>query len=112
MSLFGPNRPKGITPAELYFIHGELRQAAFGHGAEALTDHQIAEIIDRLKLCMDPDTSAAIKYKWKQADANEVTAVEDQLAKDTGLRLTLTQRDHVHRVLAKYLDINKVRSIF
>jgi hypothetical protein len=112
MSLFGPSRPKGITEEELYFVRGELQQAAFGHGAEALTDHQINEIVDRLKLCLDPDTSAAIAHKWKQADANEVVAVEDQLTKDTGLHLTPLQRDHVHRVLTKYLDINKVRSIF
>lgn len=112
MSLFGPARPKGITEAELYFVRGELRQAAFGHGAEALSEHQVEEVIDRLKLCMDPDTSAAIAHHWKQAGDDEVSAVENQLAKDTGLRITPLQREHVHKVLAKYLDINKVRSLF
>lgn len=112
MSLFGPSRPKGITEEELYFVRGELRQAAFGHGAEILTEHQVSEIVDRLKLCMDPDTSREMEHKWKQADQGEVVAIEEQLSKDTSLRLTPIQRDHVHRVLAKYLDINKVRSIF
>ena len=112
MSLFGPARPKGITEAELYFIRGELRQAAFGRGAEVLTEHQVEEIIDRLKLCMDSDTGSEIAHGWKQAGSGEVTAVEGQLTKDSRLRITPPQRERIHRVLAKYLDINKVRSIF
>jgi hypothetical protein len=112
MSLFGPNRPKGITEEELYFVHGELRQATIGHGAEALSEHQVKEIIDRLKLCMDADTGVAIARHWKQAGGEEISAVENQLAKNTGLHITPLQRERVHKVLAKYLDINKVRSIF
>lgn len=112
MSLFGPDRPKGITEEELYFVRGELRQAAFGHGAEMLTEHQVEEIVDRLKLCMDPDTGAAIVHHWQQANEGEVAAIENQLAKDSSLHITPLQREHVHQVLAKYLDINKVRSVF
>ena len=112
MSLFGPNRPKGITEEELYFIRGELRSAPFGRGGETLTEHQVNEVVDRLKLCLDPDSSAGVARHWKQVDANEVAAIEGQLAKDRTLHVTPSQREHVHKVLAKYLDINKVRSIF
>ena len=112
MSLFGPDRPKGITEQELYFVRGELRSAAMGHGAEILTEHQVEEIVDRLKLCLDPDSGPAITHNWKQVDAKEVAALEGQLATDRTLHISAAQRDHVHRVLAKYLDINKVKSFF
>ena len=112
MSLFGPDRPKGITEEELYFVRGELRNAPMGHSAEILTEYQVEELIDRLKLCLDEDGGTAIAHKWKQVDTNEVTEVENQLDTDKKFRLSSAQRDHVHKVLSKYLDINKVRSFF
>lgn len=109
MSLFGPQRPKGITKDELYYIRGELGAS---HGASKLTDRQIDEVIERLELALDSDSALEHRNKWKQAGADEVAAIESQTKDRDGTPFSPAQQERVHAVLQKYLDINKVRSLF
>lgn len=112
MSLFGDNRPKGITREELTYVRGELENATFGHEAEKLNSRQVEELIRRLELCLDPDTVAEKKYNWGQADQDEVNQIEGQAAHDSSLNLSSTQLAHVKQVLQKYVDIDKHGGMF
>lgn len=112
MSLFGPNRPKGITKEELRFVRGELQQSPFGNSSEKLTSRQVDEVMEDLEHAMDPDTAIDMKYGWAQANAQEVAEIERDAANNKGLVYSPSQIKHIHTVLAKYLDINKVKSSF
>lgn len=112
MSLFGPSRPKGITEEEFRYIKGELAHAPLGHSGEALHDHQIEEILARLKLLLNPDTAIEIKNNWRQVDQNEVAELESQFSSDKSLHITPEQKAHIAQVLQKYIDIDKHPSLF
>jgi hypothetical protein len=112
MSLFGPSKPKGITKAELHFVEGELKAASFGHGAEALTERQVDEIMHRLELCMDADSGADRAHHWEQVNQDEVTTIENQVSHDSALHLSPVQQTRLKTVLQKYIDIDKHGSAF
>ncbi len=112
MSLFGASRPKGITKEELVYVRGELKNSAFGHGAEALNDRQVEELVRRLELCLDPDTVDERKYGWGQVSQEEAGQIENQIAHDDSLHLSETQKKHVAQVLQKYIDIDKHGGVF
>ena len=109
MSLFGPNRPKGITKEELHFIQGELK---VGHSAERLTDYQVDDIMEKLTIALDPDSGIGMKKKWSQIDATEVAEIEELAGNAKGIKYSPAQQERIHEVLKKYLDINRVRSFF
>jgi hypothetical protein len=112
MSLFGANRPKGITKAELNYVRGELKNAPFGHSAEILNSRQVDEITRRLELCLDSDSATEHMNKWQQVNQAEVTQIEAQLAHDTAIHLSEAQKTHVKQVLQKYVDIDKYGGMF
>ena len=112
MSVFGPNKPKGITPEEFKYIHSELMNAPFGHGDEKLLPRQIDELMNRLQLLLDPNTPEEMKYHWNEVDQADVNQLEAQIDKDTALHLTDKQKEHVKTVLQKYVDIDKHGGIF
>ena len=110
MSLFGATRPKGITKDELHFVRGELRSAPMGHGAEKLTESQVDHLMELLEMASDADSAIELQNHWEQVNSAEAMQVEQKIANDRGIHYSDTQRAHVHRVLQKYLDINKVKS--
>lgn len=109
MSLFGPSRPKGITREELYFVRGELTR---GIGSEKLSDRQAEYVIELLEMALDPDTAAEARHRWEQINAAEVAAVEERIGDNDALRFSRAQRERVHSVLTKYLNMNKTKSFF
>jgi hypothetical protein len=112
MGLFDPPRPKGITKDELKFVRSELLNAPFGHGAEALSERQVDEIIEDLQLAMDPDSPVAVRKNWEQAGPEEVEEIEEKAANGKGMKFTEKQLGHIHKVLGKYVEINRLKSIF
>ncbi len=112
MSLFGANKPKGITEEELTFIRGELLTAPFGHNAEKLSERQVEELIEDLQLTMDADSSEDIQRGWKQVIKEEAEAIEKHAANNKGLKYSTAQLEHIHKVFQKYIDINKHKSLF
>jgi hypothetical protein len=112
MSLFGADRPKGITQEEFRYIKGELMNAPMGHSDAKLLDRQIEEIMNRLTLLLDPRTTLEQKNNWKQVDQNEVSELEGEFDHDTALHLTAPQTAHVKEVLQKYVDIDKHGGMF
>lgn len=109
MSLFGPTRPKGITKEELYFVRGELTR---GTGPEKLSDRQAEYVMELLEMALDADTAIEARNRWEQVNASEAAAVEEKIGDNDALTFTSKQRERVHSVLAKYLNINKVKSFF
>lgn len=109
MSLFGPVRPGGITKEELYFVRGELTR---GTGPEKLSDRQAEYVLELLEMALDADTATEARNRWEQVSASEAATVEAKVGDNDALTFTPKQRERVHTVLAKYLDINKVRSFF
>jgi hypothetical protein len=107
MSLFGSAKPKGITKEELHFVQGELKASSFGHGAEALNERQVTEIMHRLELCLDADSAKERANNWGQVGADEVATIEHQVADDHALHLSPVQQERLKTVLQKYIDINK-----
>ena len=112
MSLFGPSKPKGITPEEFKYVRGELGNAPMGHGAEKLLPRQIEEIMNRFQLLLDPNTADEIKHHWNELDQADVNQLEAQLDHDTALHLTPPQIAHAKQVLQKYVDIDKHGGLF
>jgi hypothetical protein len=108
MSLFGPNRPKGITKEELYFIRGELRA---GSGSEKLTERQTEYILELLGMALDSDSTEDIKYHWEQVSQDEEKRIEIEIADNKTMTFSASQRARVHKVLQKYIDINRVKSL-
>jgi hypothetical protein len=106
MGLFGDTpRPKGITEEELLFVKSELR-----NGDHKLTENQTEQLLARLAGYMDSDS---LKHpEWKQMGASEVDNFDGELEKDTILHLTQDQKDKVEKILEKYVDISKHKSLF
>ena len=111
MSVFGSNIPKGITKAEMIYVRGELKSAPFGSAAK-LNDHQVDEIMERLTLCLDPDSVAERQQHMGQVDQTEADEIETQAAQDRSLNLSSAQQAHLKAVLQKYVDINKHGGLF
>jgi hypothetical protein len=112
MSLFGPNKPKGITPEEFIYVKGELMNAPMGHSEEKLLPRQIEELMNRLQLLLAPNTPEEMRYHWNEVDQADVNQLEGQLDHDTTLHLTESQKAHVKQVLQKYVDIDKHGGLF
>ncbi len=109
MSLFGPSRSKGITKEELYFVRGEL---IAGHNAEKLSTRQVDYVMELLEMAMDADSAVEIRNHWEQVSPEEAKSVETKIADKDALNFSTAQITRVHIVLSKYLDINKVKSLF
>jgi hypothetical protein len=106
MGLFGDKpRPKGITEEELLFIRSELR-----NGDHKLTESLSEQVLARLSGYMDSDSP--IHPEWKQMGAGEVDHFDSELEKDSILHLTQDQKDKVEKILEKYVDISKHKSLF
>ena len=112
MSLFGPNRPKGITKEELIFVRGELANAPFGHAAEKLTSTQLDEIMSELSMGMDADSAADLHNHWSQVGEQEAKQIEVNAAANRGIKFSPAQLAHIKAVFDKYLLIDKHKSIF
>ena len=81
MGIFGPPpRTPGITEAEFVFIRGELESAPFGHSEEKLTDIQVDDIMEDLKLETEAHTALEMKYGWKQVDTEQAAKIEANAA--------------------------------
>ncbi|KKU79673.1 MAG: hypothetical protein UY04_C0004G0002 [Parcubacteria group bacterium GW2011_GWA2_47_7] len=112
MSLFGPSRTKGITKDELMFVRGELMSASFGHGAEKLSSYQVNELMEQLNIALDADSSGDIAHGWGQVNASEAAQIEANAANGRGIKYSAAQLEHIKRVFAKYIDIDKHKSLF
>lgn len=109
MSLFGPSIPKGITKKELPYLRGRLLA---GHGAEKLSHTQVDHIMELLEMAVDADSQAERAHGVEQIDANEAARVEQQIANNRGVSYSDAQEAYTHRILAEFLQNNKVPSIF
>lgn len=111
MDLIKPPPPKGIYEKELHYVEGELKASSFG-SADNLTSRQVDEVMDKLRMSMDPDTAQDLRYGFKYVSAAEVTQLIGQIEHDADLKFTPKQLAHVKKVLQKYLDIDRHPSMF
>ncbi|HSE35377.1 MAG TPA: hypothetical protein VLB83_04615 [Candidatus Paceibacterota bacterium] len=111
MDLIKPPPPKGIYEKELHYVEGELKASSFG-SADNLTSRQVDEVMDKLRMSMDPDTAQDMRYGFKYVSAAEVTQLISQIEHDADLKFTPKQMAHVKKVLQKYLDIDRHPSMF
>lgn len=112
MGLFGDTRPKGITKDELTFVRNELLASSFGHSAEKLSQRQVDEIMEELMIDLDADTHLELKHGWGQVSPQEVAQIEENARNGDGVTFTEPQIAHIHRVLEKYISIDRHKSLF